>query len=342
MKTIHILITCTLLHISAIGHLSAQAFRNAGSAGAQFLKIGVGARAMGMGGAYTSLTGDATTLAWNPASIGPADYIQLSVQHTQWVAELDHNFVGLIIPLNDQFNLGFHTVYLTSGDIEITTIDRPEGTGTFYSVSDIAAGATMSARLTSQLAIATTVKYVEERIHDVTSGGVALDAGAWYATGYRSLTLGFSLSNLGFEQSFSGRSLEFKYTPSTPGEQPVNAQLQALSFSLPLTFRASGSFNFFEMFGERIEGHTLLTVIDFIQQSDTPERVVIGGEYTWENLISIRSGYQFNADELTWGTGGGVHLTVPGFLVNVDYSVSSLGRFGLGHRFGIALSYREN
>jgi hypothetical protein len=71
--------------------LHAQAFRNAGSTGMQFLKIGVGARAMGMGGAYASIAGDATALAWNPAGIGTINEIQLSAQHTEWVASLNHN-----------------------------------------------------------------------------------------------------------------------------------------------------------------------------------------------------------------------------------------------------------
>lgn len=318
---------------------SAQAFRNAGSTGAQFLKIGVGARAMGMGGAYASASGDATTLAWNPAGIGTIETIQLSVQHTGWVADIAHNFVGLVVPVTDHFNLGLHTVYLTSGDIEITTIDLPEGTGQFYDVGNIAVGATASVRLTLLLTLATTVKYIEERIHDVTSSGLALDAGTWYRTGFRSLTLGFLVSNLGFDQQFSGRSLEVRYEPPSPGEPPVKAELQTLNYPLPQTFRASGSFDFFEMFASRMEDHALLIAMDFIQHSDTPERFVLGTEYTWQNLISIRTGYLFNADELSWSFGAGAKLPIDEFGISADYAVSSLGRFGLAHRFGISLSY---
>ena len=339
MKKVSIFLLGFLLLLNPRETLHAQAFRNAGSAGAQFLKIGVGARAMGMGGAYGSLAGDVTTLAWNPAGIGTIDAIQVSAQHTSWVADLDHNFIGLVVPVTDQFSFGFHTVYLTSGAIEITTIDNPEGTGQFYDASDVAVGVTSSVRLTTQLTFATTVKYVEERIYDVTSGGVALDAGAWYSTGFRSLNIGFGLSNLGFEQTFSGRPLEVKFTPGSPGEPPVNAELQALSFTLPLLFRASGSFDFFEMFAEPIQDHALLTVIDFIQHSDTEERLVLGAEYTWHNVVSLRSGYIFNADELSWGAGGGVHLNVSDFRIDVDYAANSLGRFGIGHRIGLSVSY---
>lgn len=339
MKNGYAALLLSLLLLAASGSLDAQAFRNAGSTGAQFLKIGVGARAMGMGAAYGSMAGDATALAWNPAGIGTIGAIQISAEHTSWVAGIEHNFVGLVVPVTDQVKMGFHTIYVTSGEIEITTIDNPEGTGQFYDVADLAVGGTASLQLTTQLTLAATVKYIEERIFDVTSSGLALDAGAWYATGFRSLTLGFTVSNLGLDQKFSGRSLEVRYLPPAPGEPPVKAELQALTYSLPLVFRASGSLDLFQAFGERLEDHKMLIALDFIQNADTPERLAVGAEYTWQNFLSLRAGYLFNADELSWGMGGGVQLAVSEFRIGVDYAASSLGRFGLAHRFGISIFY---
>jgi len=293
-----------------------------------------------MGGAYGSVSGDVSSLAWNPAGIGTIYNLELSAEHNAWVAGIDHNFIGLVVPVTEQFNLGFHTVYLTSGDIEITTIDNPEGTGQYYDALDVAVGVTSSVRLTSQLTFATTVKYIEERIFEVTSSGLAIDAGAWYATEFRGLTIGFAVSNLGFDQTFSGRQLEVNYDPGTPGEPPVNAELAAEPFKLPILFRASGSFDFFEMFMEPLDDHKLLTVVDFIQHSDSEERAILGAEYTWQDLLSIRSGYEFNADELAWSVGGGVRVDVSEFMIGFDYAASSLGRFGLGHRIGLVLATR--
>lgn len=341
VKTCEKFLFLLILSIALSSATEAQSFRNAGSVGAQFLKIGVGARAMGMGSAYGALSGDPTTLAWNPAGIGTISAIALSAEHTMWVEGISHNFLGLVVPITDEFNLGFHTVYLTSGDIEITTIDNPEGTGTYYDVSDLAAGLTSSVRLTQQLTFALTVKYVEERIYDVKTGGLGADAGASYETGFRSLSIGFALANLGFDQTFAGRSLDVHYVPPGVGEPPVSAELQAQPFSLPLSFRAGGSFDAFEMFGERIVDHKLLVALDFTQQSDTPERLAVGLEYTWQNLFSVRSGYLFNADELSWGLGGGLHIALSGLRVDADYAASSLGRFGIGHRFGLSLEFGQ-
>ncbi len=40
-----------------------------GTTAAQFLGIGVGSRAMSMGGAFTAMYGDPSCLYWNPGSI---------------------------------------------------------------------------------------------------------------------------------------------------------------------------------------------------------------------------------------------------------------------------------
>jgi hypothetical protein len=336
-STSRLVVICTLLLLA--GNLSAQPIQNAGSAGAQFLKIGVGARAMGMGGAYASMSDDPAALAWNPAGIGTIYALRISAEHTSWVAGIDHNFVGLVVPVTDQFNLGLHTIFVSSGDIEITTIDNPEGTGQFYDASDIAVGLTSSIRLTTQLTFATTLKYIEERLYDVSSSGVAIDAGMWYATEFNGLNLGFVVSNLGFDQEFSGRSLEVQYDPPEPGEPLADSELQTLPFSLPLTFRASGSIDLFRMSDEPSGDHSLITALDFIQHTDTEERLALGMEYTWRGLLSLRSGYLFNADELSWSVGGGLKVDVSDFHIGFDYAGSSLGRFGLGHRIGLSIGY---
>jgi hypothetical protein len=104
-------------------------------------------------------------------------------------------------------------------------------------------------------------------------------------------------------------------------------------------FRASGSFEVFEMFGQPIGDHRLIAALEFIQHSDTRERVAVGAEYTWQNLLSVRSGYLFNADELSWSIGSGLRLDVSEFRIGFDYAASSLGRFGIGHRVGLAVGY---
>ena len=327
-----------ILLLLPLHYCAPQSLQNAGSTGLQFLKIGAGARAQGMGGAFASIAGDISSLAVNPAGIGSLSKLGLSVQHTGWVAATELNFIGLVVPISDEVNLALQTTSLTTGSIEMTTIDQPDGTGERYDATDIAVGLTGSVRLTPQLTFATTIKYIQERIYDISSDGLALDAGMWYATGFKSLDLGFVISNLGFDQQFSGDALRVKYDPVDPSEPSSKAELQTAQFALPLSFRASGSFDVLEMFDNKIDGHRVTTALDFEQSADTPERVHLGMEYGWREMVFVRGGYIFNADELSWSGGIGALVELPGAVVQFDAAASSLGRFGVCYRFGIAIT----
>nr|HPI73656.1 hypothetical protein [bacterium] len=58
-----------------------------GTGAAAFLEIGVGARAMAMGGAYTSIANDATALYWNPAGIAWMNGVQCELAHNEWLID---------------------------------------------------------------------------------------------------------------------------------------------------------------------------------------------------------------------------------------------------------------
>ena len=77
-------LTLALLGVS----LSAPAAHAApGEAGFAFLKLGVGARAMGMGSAYVALADDPTELYWNPAGLGAVEGSQVTVMHNEWIQD---------------------------------------------------------------------------------------------------------------------------------------------------------------------------------------------------------------------------------------------------------------
>ncbi len=61
MKKLWVLIL--LLPVAAFG----TEFAKVGTVGAQFLKIGIGARGAAMGGAYEAISNDVTAVFWNPS-----------------------------------------------------------------------------------------------------------------------------------------------------------------------------------------------------------------------------------------------------------------------------------
>ncbi len=315
---------------------TATDFKKAGGAGAQFLKIGVGTRAMGMGGAFAAVATDLSALYWNPSGIAQLDGINFSVQHTAWFADMSHEFVAASFPVGDRIRLGVSTTYFDAGDIEITTIDAPEGTGANYSVSDIAVGVTFAMDMSDEFSVGITGKYVEDDIYDLSASGLAFDAGTMYNTGWRKMKIGMAITNFSGDFSFDGQSLIVKYPdPVNPNNRPLEAQLLNESYPLPLTFRAGLSIDALD----GVEGQSLTVAGDFVHLTDNPEKFNLGAEYVWNDLLALRGGYIFGSDEFGVNVGGGVMINSGSFQGSVDYAWADLGKLGNGHRFGISMKF---
>lgn len=80
--------------------LAAAAPAGATKYAAEFLKIPVGARAMGMGGAFTAVADDATAPWWNPAGMAFLPYREVLPQHQEKFGTLaNHDYIGAVFPL---------------------------------------------------------------------------------------------------------------------------------------------------------------------------------------------------------------------------------------------------
>ncbi len=86
-------ILVAVLTIAMVLPSHAQLFRSTakvGTTAAQFLKIGVGARAVGMGGAQVGVTGDISSIYWNPAALSRMNInSELMFNHVKWLADIN-------------------------------------------------------------------------------------------------------------------------------------------------------------------------------------------------------------------------------------------------------------
>ena len=122
--------------------------QRAGTAAAQFLKIGVGGRATAMGESFVAIANDASALYWNPAGIVQFENNELVISHIDWLVDIKHEFVGYVHKLNNVSALGIQVTSLHTEDMAVTTEFQPRGTGEFFTFSDVLFGVTYAANLT--------------------------------------------------------------------------------------------------------------------------------------------------------------------------------------------------
>jgi len=106
---------------------------------------------------------------------------------------------------------------------------------------------------------------------------------------------------------------------------------------LPLTFKIGAAMDVLDLMGEH--GNPLLIAIDAIHPRDYTERIHIGGEYWYNNMIALRAGYKFNYDEEGFSAGIGFQQTIAGVALKLDYAYSDLGVFDAVSRFSFGISF---
>lgn len=70
------------------------------------LRLGAGARSIGLGGAFTAIADDATATVWNPAGLGSAADLSLNFSTQQLDLDRSHNFIALTKALGSAGSIG--------------------------------------------------------------------------------------------------------------------------------------------------------------------------------------------------------------------------------------------
>ena len=313
----------------------------AGTSAAAFLEIGVGARAMAMGGAYASIATDVSSLYWNPAGISWLPKMKAEFSHSEWLAETSYDYVGVVIPvpsLNSAIGLSFCS--LDYGEQPVRTVESPDGTGEMYGARDFAIGVSYAFSLTDRFSCGLTSKYIQQRIWSEAGSAFALDIGIYYNTMLQGLRLGACMSNFGTAMKLTGSHLR---TIKDPDETLTNydrvpVDYTTSAYELPLSFRFGASYE--TMLG-KYNKFSIST--DVLHPNNRTESICLGMEYAFADMFYFRGGYQnlFERDSINGLTfGGGVQYSIRGSMVfNVDYSWADWGVLKNVQQFTVSVAF---
>ncbi|MFQ6618401.1 MAG: PorV/PorQ family protein, partial [Fidelibacterota bacterium] len=199
-------IPLTLILYVSVHEAEAQVSK-AGTNAGQFLKIGVGARATAMGGAFVATADDATAIYWNPAGLASLQRNEALFLHIQWLADIKYNFVGIAVP--SKYIGGTFGLFATSLSVpedEVRTVYEPEGTGEKFDASDVAVGFSYARNLTDRFSLGFNAKFIKQRIWTMSSSAAALDIGTLFRSQFKDLKIGISMSNFGTKTKLAGRA----------------------------------------------------------------------------------------------------------------------------------------
>ena len=318
-------------------------FSKVGTTAAQFLKIGVGGRAMGLGGAFTALSNDVTSLYWNPAGISHLQTVSVAVSHSEWFADISHDFAGIVLPLSSADIVALNIIALNTGEQEVTTVTQPEGTGVFYDVSDLAIGLSYARALTDRFSVGLTVKYIQQNLYNESANTFAVDIGTYLRTGFHDLIIAMNISNFGGSMQLDGRDLITitDVNNQTSGNYNTDARLKTESWPLPLIFRVGVAMNFIGGNDPLISSvsNRFTLAIDGVHPNDNTEKVNIGGEYAWNETVFARLGYKINYDVEKWAFGVGFRVGVGNQKVGFDYALIDFNDLGKVSQFTLEFNF---
>ena len=286
----------------------------------EFLSLGVGGRALGMGGAYVAVTDDVTSGYWNPAGLARMNYPQISLMHEEHFGSLvNYNYGAVAIPYGPDMSFGISAIRLSIDGIPDTRnalIDRQTGQQitdptnvnwgldyskiTEFSNTDWAFFLTFAKKQTENFYWGANVKFIRRDIAEFGATGIGFDVGAIYIP-YENLTVGANIMDL---------------TTTLLAWDTGRNELIAPTLKVGSSYKLN------------ILGGSITPAVDFdIRFEDRRSSAYfnlgpisldtrMGMEYNFKNIIAIRGGYN-DVDQFTIGAG----IKLP--KLNIDYTYAT-------------------
>ena len=341
MKLLSIIYLC-LLATYVIG-LSTSYAADEGAHAAEFLSHGVGARALGMGGAFVAIADDATATYWNPAGLTKVKTHSFSAMYSDtfstgdgsWLSRglVSYNFLNYVYQIEDIGSVGLSWIRLGIDDIPRTTftdvnnngflgdfqdkngngikeegepyIDKPE-IAEYFSNTDNALLISYARQVHPMAAVGGNLKLLNQSIFENSGNGFGIDIGL-IVEPYKGLRVGAMLLDA------TGTQIRWD-TADTP------------TFTRTRRFRLGAAYHFtVPRLGKGAIGADIETDQADLEVGGGGGGLVprIGAEYWLFNIVALRGGW--NGHGLSAGAGLHLRINEMSFFINYAFNTHTLG-----------------
>jgi hypothetical protein len=287
----------------------------------EFISLGVGGRALGMGGAFVALASDVTAGYWNPAGLSHINYPQIALMHDERYGSLvNYDYGAAAMPVGPNTSWGFSVIRLGVDDIPDTRKAGIDANGnytedpnqftridpsrvTYFNAADWAFFLTYSKKQSDDFSYGANLKIIRRELGDASATGIGLDVGVWYSP---------------MDNVVLGANLQDVTTTFMAWNTGTN---ELISPTMKI-----GSAYFIEAFGGRFA-----PAVDFDIRFENRKSAStfalgpvsfdahVGTEFMFRDVVAFRIGYN---DVKQFSLGAGVKLPK----LNIDYSFA---RFAL-------------
>lgn len=320
-----------------------------GEAGATQLLMNPWATSAGLHSLNTANVFGVEAMRINPAGVSRFSGTEVKLGYANYLqgTGISMQAIGVASANENGSGFGLSLMSLDFGDIPITTVDQPGGTGGLLQISFINIGLTYSKTFDDAVSVGVTLRGVSEGTSDVSSFGFAVDAGVQYVSGDADrFKFGLSLRNLGSRMSYGGQGLSVAAQTSETNYDLTLAQ-RANAFEMPSVLNIGLSY---DLLTDK-EDHRLTLIGNFTANSFGRDQLGAATEYAFREQFIGRLGYRtdFEQNELTEvplydGLSAGASIRVPlkrgdlSRFFSVDYAYRNTRIFNGTHNIGLTVN----
>ena len=302
-----------------------------------FLSVGTSSRASALGEAFTAIGSGSESMFYNPSGLtNVTKDFDITLNYTNWIADIKYISGGVAWNLGAYGVVGFNMLTVNYGVINGTSLIGPDESdlyplgykdnGELSNVGAYAVGLSYAKAISEEFSIGGNIKIAGQNLGESDFGStvkennatkLVFDAGVSYSTGFKGFIFGMSIRN------FS-----------------TNIKREEIEEQLPLLFSLGAAANLMDVIDEDLaETNPVLLEIDFLHPNNYSERVNMGLEYKFQNMIAVRLGYQTNRDLASWSAGLGFNSSISDYDFEVGYSYSRFEFFDSVSRISLSFAF---